>query len=183
MSETPVKPETEEIDLLELAKKIWAKRRFIIKYALIGAVAGLVIGFSLPKEYTSSVKMAPEEGKSNKTSNMAGLAALAGFDLSGAGGVDGINLMLYPDVVQSTPFIVELSQIPVQPKKSGKLSLYDYRTLFPVVGLYNQRTCKGNRLGDVYRAREGSSRLRDQPQSADPRTGPGAGRFIETHQH
>ena len=53
MSETPVKPETEEIDLLELAKKIWAKRRFIIKYALIGAVAGLVIGFSLPKEYTS----------------------------------------------------------------------------------------------------------------------------------
>ena len=51
MSETPVKPETEEIDLLELAKKIWAKRRFIIKYALIGAVAGLVIGFSLPKEY------------------------------------------------------------------------------------------------------------------------------------
>lgn len=34
--------------------------------------------------------------------------------------------MLYPDVVQSTPFIVELSQIPVQPKKSGKLSLYDY---------------------------------------------------------
>lgn len=126
MSETPVKPETEEIDLLELAKKIWAKRRFIIKYALIGAVAGLVIGFSLPKEYTSSVKMAPEEGKSNKTSNMAGLAALPGFDLSGAGGVDGINLMLYPDVVQSTPFIVELSQIPVQPKKSGKLSLYDY---------------------------------------------------------
>ena len=126
MSETPVKPETEEIDLLELAKKIWAKRRFIIKYALIGAVAGLVIGFSLPKEYTSSVKMAPEEGKSNKTSNMAGLAALARFDHSGAGGVDGINLMLYPDVVQSTPFIVELSQIPVQPKKSGKLSLYDY---------------------------------------------------------
>ena len=123
MSETPVKPETEEIDLLKLAKKIWAKRRFIIKYALIGAVAGLVIGFSLPKEYTSSVKMAPEEGKSNK----ADLAASIGFALSGAGVVvDGINLMLYPDVVQSTPFIVELSQIPVQPKKSGKLSLYDY---------------------------------------------------------
>lgn len=184
MSETPVKPETEEIDLLELAKKIWAKRRFIIKYALIGAVAGLVIGFSLPKEYTSSVKMAPEEGKSNKTSNMAGLAALAGFDLSGAGGVDGINLMLYPDVVQSTPFIVELSQIPGSTEKEREtvaLRLHRYRTLFPVVGLYNQRTCKGNRLDDVYRAREGSSRLRDQPQSADPRTGPSAGRFIETH--
>ena len=184
MSETPVKPETEEIDLLELAKKIWAKRRFIIKYALIGAVAGLVIGFSLPKEYTSSVKMAPEEGNSNQTSNMAGLAALAGFDLSGAGGADGINLMLYPDVVQSTPFIVELSQIPVQPKKSGKLSLYDYidtELSSPWWSYILRAPIKA--LGYIAMVRKRRTGSRDQPQSADPRTGPGAGRFIETHQH
>lgn len=186
MSETPVKPETEEIDLLELAKKIWAKRRFIIKYALIGAVAGLVIGFSLPKEYTSSVKMAPEEGKSNKTSNMAGLTALAGFDLSGAGGVDGINLMLYPDVVQSTPFIVELSRFPINRKMNGKLSLYDYidtELSFSLVELYPACSDKSTWLYCFAMVRKRRIGSRDQPQSADPRTGPGAGRFIETHQH
>lgn len=186
MSETPVKPETEEIDLLELAKKIWAKRRFIIKYALIGAVAGLVIGFSLPKEYTSSVKMAPEEGKSNKTSNMAGLAALAGFDLSGAGGVDGINLMLYPDVVQSTPFIVELSQDSGSTEKERKtvaLRLHRHRVVVSLVELYPACSDKSTWLYCFAMVRKRRTGSRDQPQSADPRTGPGAGRFIETHQH
>ena len=84
---------------------------------MIGAVAGP--GDRPPKRIHFIGENGIEEGKSNKTNNMAGLAALAGFDLSGAGGVDGINLMLYPDVVQSTPFIVELGQIPVQPKRAG----------------------------------------------------------------
>ncbi len=126
MSETPINSEVEEIDLLELAKKIWSKRRFVGKYALIGAVAGLIIGFSIPREYTSAVKMAPEEVKSSQRSNLSNLAALAGLDLGSAEGADGINLMLYPDVVKSTPFIVELSQIPVQPQDGKRLSLYDY---------------------------------------------------------
>ena len=53
MSEDSVKNDssTEEIDLLELAKKLWAKRRFIGKYAIIAAVIGLIVGFSIPKEY------------------------------------------------------------------------------------------------------------------------------------
>ena len=128
MSEDSVKNDssTEEIDLLELAKKLWAKRRFIGKYAIIAAVIGLIIGFSIPKEYTSGAKMAPEGLKNTSGSNLAGLAALAGFDLSSGGNMEGINLTLYPDVVQSTPFMVELSQIPVQPKDEKKMSLYDY---------------------------------------------------------
>lgn len=128
MSEDSVKKDssTEEIDLLELAKKLWAKRRFIGKYAIIAAVIGLIVGFSIPKEYTSGAKMAPEGLKNTSGSNLAGLAALAVFDLSSGENMEGINLTLYPDVVQSTPFMVELSQIPVQPKDEGKMSLYDY---------------------------------------------------------
>ena len=128
MSEEAVKNDstTEEIDLLELAKKLWDKRRFIGKYAIIAAVVGLIVGFSIPREYTSGAKMAPEGLKNTSGSNLAGLAALAGFDLSSGGNMEGINLTLYPDVVQSTPFIVELSQIPVQPKDQDKMSLYDY---------------------------------------------------------
>ena len=128
MSEEAVKNDstTEEIDLLELAKKLWDKRRFIGKYAIIAAVVGLIVGFSIPREYTSGAKMAPEGLKNTSGSNLAGLAALAGFDLSSGENMEGINLTLYPDVVQSTPFIVELSQIPVQPQDQGKMSLYDY---------------------------------------------------------
>lgn len=110
-------------------KKIWARRIFVLKAAGIGAIAGLIIAFSIPKEYTTTVKMAPEGINATKGGGMADLAALAGFDLSSGSGnnVDGINLMLYPDVVNSTPFMVDLSQIPVQGKKMpAAMSLYDY---------------------------------------------------------
>ena len=129
MSEETVKNDsaTEEIDLLELAKKLWDKRRFIGKYAIIAAVVGLIVGFSIPREYTSGAKMAPEGLKNTKGNSLAGLAALAGFDLSSGENMEGINLTLYPDVVQSTPFMVELSQIPVKgADMDSTLTLYDY---------------------------------------------------------
>ena len=39
----------EEIDLLDLMKKIWARRIFVLKAAGIGATEGLIIAFSIPK--------------------------------------------------------------------------------------------------------------------------------------
>ena len=106
----------EEIDLLKLAKSVWRKRAFILKVAAAGAVVGLVVAFSIPREYTTTVKMAPEGVKTSAAGGMADLAAMA-----------GINLMLYPDIVSSTPFIVEMSQIPVRGKEMpSPVSLYDY---------------------------------------------------------
>ena len=115
MSEEAVKNDstTEEIDLLELAKKLWDKRRFISKYAIIAAVVGLIVGFSIPREYTSGAKMAPEGLKNTSGSNLAGLAALAGFDLSSGENMEGINLTLYTDVEHSSAFLFELSEFPV----------------------------------------------------------------------
>ena len=41
-----------EIDLLEIAKKLWARRRFVFKWIGIAAAVGLIVGFSIPSEYT-----------------------------------------------------------------------------------------------------------------------------------
>lgn len=115
----------EEIDLLKLAKSVWRKRAFILKVAAAGAVVGLVVAFSIPREYTTTVKMAPEGVKTSAAGGMTDLASiyLGGQNQSG----DGINLMLYPDIVSSTPFIVEMSQIPVRGKEMpSEISLYDY---------------------------------------------------------
>ena len=51
---------SEEIDLIELAKKLWNQRIFILKVAGIAAIVGLIVAFSIPKEFTTTVKMAPE---------------------------------------------------------------------------------------------------------------------------
>ena len=94
----------EEIDLLKLAKSVWRKRAFILKVAAAGAVVGLVVAFSIPREYTTTVKMAPEGVKTSAAGGMADLAAMAGINLGGQNqSGDGINLMLYPDIVSSTP--------------------------------------------------------------------------------
>ena len=40
-------PQEEEIDLLELALKVWAERRWILKCCGYAVIVGLVIAFNL----------------------------------------------------------------------------------------------------------------------------------------
>lgn len=124
---TPKRPEEQEIDLIELAQKIWKERKFLLKGCGIAVVIGLIVAFSIPKDYSTTVKLAPEsEDASKKMSNLGGLAAMAGINLNSAGGTDAISPDLYPDVVQSTPFLLELFPIKVSDNKKLNVSLYEY---------------------------------------------------------
>lgn len=44
-----------EIDPFELVHKVWAGRKLILKVCCATVVMGLVISFSIPKEYTTAV--------------------------------------------------------------------------------------------------------------------------------
>ncbi len=107
----------QEIDLLELAKKVWDSRKLILKVCGIGAVIGLVIGFSTPKEYTSKILIAPESTSKSSSSGMSALAAMAGVSLGSSSGRDAIYPDLYPDIVSSTPFLTGLFDISVHENK------------------------------------------------------------------
>lgn len=127
-SELKTTGEEQEIDLIELAQYLWKERKLLIKACGVAVVVGLVVAFSIPKEYTTTVKLAPEtEDASKKMSSLGGLAAMAGINLNSSMGSDAISPDLYPDVVQSTPFLLELFPVEVTNKK-GTLttSLYDY---------------------------------------------------------
>ncbi|MDE5844592.1 MAG: chain-length determining protein [Muribaculaceae bacterium] len=110
--------EEQEIDLLELASKLWEKRRTIIKCTLIGAVCGLVIAFSIPKEYTASVKLAPEtsNSKTGSAGGLGALAAMAGISMGTGSSADAVYPELYPDVVSSIPFTVGLLNVKLDTK-------------------------------------------------------------------
>jgi uncharacterized protein involved in exopolysaccharide biosynthesis len=118
----------EEIDLLELIGQVWQNRRKILMYALWGALVGLIVAISIPSEYTSTVKMAPEQSaRSSNMGNLGGLAAMAGFNIGNLNTADGISVDIYPDVISSTPFIAEMSAIPVGSRKiDPPIRLYDY---------------------------------------------------------
>lgn len=118
----------QEIDLIELAKQLWGERKFLLKCCGVAVVVGLVVAFSIPKEYATTVKLAPETSDpTKKMGNLGGLAAMAGINLGSSTGADAISPDLYPDVVSSVPFLLELFPVEVKDKK-GELdvSLYDY---------------------------------------------------------
>lgn len=121
------RPQEEEIDLLELAFKVWAERRWILKCCGYAVIVGLVIAFSIPKEYTATATIAPELSDSKSGGGLSSLAAMAGFNINTSSGADAIYPDLYPDIVSSTPFITGLFNIPVKDLE-GKIdtTLYCY---------------------------------------------------------
>ena len=115
IQETPQKPEEQEIDLIELAQKVWAERKMLYKVCGIAAVIGLIVGFSIPKEYSTEVTLAPESASKMNAGSMGALAAMAGINLGGASaGEDALSPELYPDIVKSTPFLLELFDLTVK---------------------------------------------------------------------
>ncbi len=118
----------QEIDLIELAKRLWGERKFLFKCCGVAIVVGLVVAFSIPKEDSTTVKLAPETSDSSKKmGNLGGLAAMAGINLNSSSGADAISPDLYPDVVSSIPFLLELFPVQVTNEKGNySASLYDY---------------------------------------------------------
>ena len=101
----------EEIDIMEYVVKLWKKRSMIIKWCCVGAVIGLVVGFSIPKTYKTGAVLAPET-EQKMGSGVSSIASMMGVSLDNS--VDAISVEMFPDVVHSTPFIVGLFDLPVQ---------------------------------------------------------------------
>ncbi|MCI1648006.1 MAG: Wzz/FepE/Etk N-terminal domain-containing protein [Bacteroides sp.] len=117
----------QEIDLLELAQKVWSNRKFVFKSCGYAMLLGLVVAFSIPKEYSTSVTLAPETTSKTTGGSMGALAAMAGINLGSSSGEDALSPELYPDIVSSTPFLVELFDVRIQDQKSRiDTTLYTY---------------------------------------------------------
>ena len=100
----------QEIDVMELISKLWKRRKMIIKWCAVGAVIGLVAGFSIPKTYKAGVTLVPEV-QQRTGSAVSSIASMMGVNLNNS--VDAIDAEMYPDIVHSTAFIVELFDLPV----------------------------------------------------------------------
>lgn len=112
--------EEKEIDLLALAGKLWQARKTIGWWLLGGIVVGLIIAFSIPREYTATVKLAPETNDGKSSGSLGALAAMAGIG-GGSSGADAVYPQLYPDVMESVPFVVGLFDVPV-PDKDAQIT-------------------------------------------------------------
>ena len=123
-----VEEEYEEIDIMELLRKLAREWKRIAKWCGVAAVAGVVIALSLPNEYSVSSKMAPESVSHSSGGGLSSLASLAGISLGSVSSSDAVYPDLYPDIVSSTPFVVEFFPVEVSFKNGKETVTTDYYT-------------------------------------------------------
>ena len=117
----------DEIDSVELLRKVYKEKKLIFIYSIIAAVVGVVFALFQPNQYTSSTTFIPQLSSAVKTgsSSLSGLASLAGINLGGIEGSSEFPPTLYPQVVESVPFRLELLSSNIRVNNS-ELTLREY---------------------------------------------------------
>lgn len=98
-----------QIDWMGIIRQLIAIRKTLYKAAGVGLIIGILIAIGMPKKYTVSVSLSPEVNGGN--SGSSGLASMAASFLGAnvaTNSSDALNATLAPDIVASTPFLLEL---------------------------------------------------------------------------
>ena len=118
--------EENEIDLMDLLRKVIGIREKIYKAVGVGLLIGIVVAISIPKQYTVTVTLSPEMG-SVKEGGLSGLAAsFLGSGVTMGDGTDALNASLSADIVSSTPFLMELSAMKIPVTRNEVMTLDTY---------------------------------------------------------
>lgn len=120
-----------KINWKSIFSKINAKRKLFLITLPIAFVLAYVFASGMPKYYVVKVKLAPEF--SSMTSSVSPSGSLGsimrsfGIGTASSNSGDAILPTLYPDLMNSTAFLVSLFDIPVQTKDGTvKTAYYDY---------------------------------------------------------
>lgn len=100
-----------------------------------------------PVQFSSGAKVLPEivqSGGSKLFGGFSSIAGLAGLDIDNLGNTDAVRPNLYPDIVQSTPFVIHILNMPVQTSDGTKYeSLGHYLTL-------GKKTALGQMVSSIF---------------------------------
>lgn len=113
------------IDFRHICKVLWGKRKTFFKVWGITFVLACLWILPQPRYYTTEVSVAPETSESKEMGSLASLVSNLGVNI-GNGSSDAIYPLLYPDLFESTRFIVGLLDIKVR-TKDGEVET-DYYT-------------------------------------------------------
>ena len=113
------------IDIMALLRGLWDGRKTIFICLGIFIVLGLVAALSMKRTYSVTTVMVPQMGDAK--SGLGGLAALAGFDMGAASNNGELSPLIYPQIVSSVPFRLEMMHTPLHYQKCDTLiSMFDY---------------------------------------------------------
>ena len=116
---------TKEIDVVGALKKVLAEKRLLLKFCIVFSIIGVIVALSIPRVYTSTVVLAPENSTgSSALSKFGALGSMIGINVGPAMDGDALYPEIYPDIFASNDFIVDLFDVPVVPLDSIRIRTY-----------------------------------------------------------
>lgn len=123
------KQEANIIDISKILRTIYARKKLFLIVLPIVFVLSCVYIFSLPRYYTSTVKLAPETDNSLAEGGLSSLASSFGFDIGSMNTSDAIFPELYPELLGTNDFITKFFTVTVEDEKNTfKTDYYTYLT-------------------------------------------------------
>ena len=115
----------DEIDLIALLKTVFIARRFVIKITVLFSFLGIVSALVSPVRYSASSTFMPQLSETQPNTPLSGLASLAGVNLTAimGGQPKEISPSLYPQIAESSPYLMVLLETPVG---ESQISFRDY---------------------------------------------------------
>ena len=123
---TILQEEEEGLDIMALVRQLWEGRKTLLIVTGIFFALGLVAAISMKRTYTVSSTMVPQM-KSRSNASLSSLASLAGIDLGMPNTGADLSPLIYPQIVSSVPFRLELMNTPLHYEKADTMvSMYTY---------------------------------------------------------
>lgn len=113
-----------EINLRLLATRIIEKKKYFIFSLPISFVVSCLIIISVPRYYSSEVKLVPELNSPTQSGALGSLASSFGIDLSDMQSTDAISPLLYPELMEDDGFVSEFFNIKVKNSESTISTTY-----------------------------------------------------------
>lgn len=135
---------------------LWRNRKLYIRYISVAVVVGMIVAFSIPKNYSSTTILALEHRQTGYNAAVMSLAGMAGINL-GFLSEDAYSADLYPTIISSQDFVRELAGISVRTSDDEKNISYAQHLL-----IVKNNTWWGNAIVWV-KGLFGSDKAKTQP--------------------
>lgn len=118
----------DSIDIIDLLKEFWGERKIILKITVAFAFLGLFVVIFSKNEFTTSTTFVPSTGGSSVSGSLGSLASLAGINIGAGSNSMDISPELYPQIVNSTPFQLEILNMSIRIK--GQAQPISYKDFY-----------------------------------------------------
>ena len=115
---------SDEIDLIEIAKTVWNGKKLIFIISSFFVLIGIISALLSPITYASSTTFIPSSQEGSSVSGLSGVASLVGINLGAMSYGNEIPASMYPQISESVEFKRLLLEEFIDEKKEIRMKNY-----------------------------------------------------------